>query len=208
MTAIHNVSQQQNVSTRTMAKYIRIHEYDANVFPDFDGSEVVVSERFVMFWKPPCPFDQWTASEFSIDDVLYNCAEQYMMAEKARLFGDAETEELILNSVNPSHQKKLGKRVEGFRDQLWSAERSNIVFRANVAKFTQNPELKEALLETGDRMLVEASPMDRIWGIGLAANDPDAYHPDKWPGLNLLGNVLTDVRAHIKAGQLGASVGG
>ena len=182
-----------------MAKYIHTDKFEPTAFEDFDGSEVVVSDRFVMFWKPPGTFSQWTASEFTIDGIMYNCAEQYMMAEKARLFGDTNIEKLILASDNPSRQKKLGKRISGFLENQWSAVRYKIVFRGNLAKFTQNPELKETLLETGNRTLVEASPGDRIWGIGLAANNEDAYNPDKWMGLNLLGKVLTDVRTHMSA---------
>ena len=121
-----------------------------------------------------------------------------MMAEKARLFGDTETERRILEAESPRLHKKLGQQVAGFREDLWVAHRRDIVFRGNVAKFSQNETLRSLLLETGDRRMVEASPLDRIWGIGLAAGDPMAYQSDQWKGLNILGSVLDDVRAHLR----------
>ena len=181
-----------------MSKFIHIDQYTKEAFSDFDGTEVIVTPELVLFWKPPNPFGQWTDSPFELDGKSYSCAEQYMMAEKARLFGDTEIEKQILDSDNPRHQKKLGKQVTGFNDEQWSEERSNIVFRGSVAKFTQNEELKTLLLETGDRRMVEASPIDKIWGIGLAADDPKAYDPEKWRGLNLLGEALEKVRAHLQ----------
>jgi ribA/ribD-fused uncharacterized protein len=180
-----------------MATFIRINDFAEAAFTHFDGSEVVVTPRFVMFWRPPGAFGQWTLSPFTIDGVLYNCAEQYMMAEKARLFQDRVIEAQILQCESPRQQKKLGQQVAGFNAARWDAERCHIVFRGNLAKFTQNAELGDELLATGDRRLVEASPMDKIWGIGFAANHPNAYHPDKWTGLNLLGNVLENVRAEM-----------
>ena len=180
--------------------FIRLDDYAAEPFMNFDGTEVVITPKLVLFWKPPSPFGQWTASPFEIDGTIYLCAEQYMMAEKARLFGDSKIEKEIMNSDSPSHQQKLGKRVSGFAEDKWAAERTNIVFRGNLAKFTQNAHFKSLLLETGDRQMVEASPIDKIWGIGLAANNPMAYDPNKWLGLNLLGKVLADVRTHIKNG--------
>ncbi|MFN9551066.1 MAG: NADAR family protein, partial [Pirellulaceae bacterium] len=101
--------------------------------------------------------------------------------------------------MEPRKQKKLGQQVTGFRDDLWMANRCDIVFRGNMAKFTQNPSLREVLLQTGDRQLVEASPLDEIWGIGLAANDPQAYDPCQWLGENLLGMVLERVRDHLRS---------
>jgi ribA/ribD-fused uncharacterized protein len=121
-----------------------------------------------------------------------------MMAEKARLFGDVEFETRILQSDCPREHKKLGKQVAGFSEERCAAQRQGIVFRGNAAKFSQNPELKRVLLETGDRCLVKASPIDKVWGIGLAANSPLTYDSDSWRGLNLLGKVLEDVWRHLR----------
>jgi hypothetical protein len=184
-----------------MSQFIRIDQYTSEVFSNFDGTEVVITPKLVLFWKPPNPFSQWTASPFEINGNFYSCAEQFMMAEKARLFGDTENQQQILKSDSPRDQKKLGKQVAGFNKDRWVAERCKIVFRGNLAKFTQNEELKSRLLETGNRRMVEASPIDKIWGIGFAADNPLAYDPENWPGLNLLGAVLEDVRAHLKGGE-------
>jgi ribA/ribD-fused uncharacterized protein len=124
-----------------------------------------------------------------------------MMAEKARLFGDSEADRQILSTENPRVQKELGQGVKGFNQAMWLTERRKIVFRGNVAKFSQDSGLRQALIETGDRILVEASPRDRIWGIGLAANNPLAHEPAHWRGLNLLGEILAEVRVLLAADQ-------
>lgn len=183
-----------------MSQFIRIDEYAADAFQTFDGTELVITTKLVLFWKPPNPFGQWTASPFEIDGKHYCCAEQYMMAEKARLFGDTKIEAQIMNSDDPRYHQQLGKRVFGFEQSLWTAERCKIVFRGNFAKFTQNRNLGDLLIETENRRLVEASPIDKIWGIGIAANDPFAYDQKNWRGLNLLGGVLEDGRNKIKRG--------
>ncbi len=140
-------------------------------------------------------FSQWWENfPFEVDCVAYKTAEHYMMAEKARLFGDAEMRERIIESGHPGEAKKLGRKVRGFEETKWEAERSRIVVRGNFAKFQQNPLLAEFLLKTGQRILVEASPRDRVWGIGLTAHDARAENPEAWKGLNLLGFALMEVR--------------
>lgn len=142
---------------------------------------------------------QWWSSAFEIDGVVYPTAEHYMMAEKARLFDDNEARRKILSTSHPGTAKKLGREVEGFDEVVWSQHRFGIVVRGNVAKFRQNIELREFLLNTKQRVLVEASPTDRIWGIGLTADDPDVENPEKWKGLNLLGFALMKVRAELQS---------
>ena len=137
---------------------------------------------------------QWYEIGFDIDAIHYPSAEHYMMAEKARLFGDIEVLEQILNSTHPGDAKKLGRKVRNYDESLWRAHRFDIVIRGNKAKFSQNEELKEYLLNTKNRVLVEASPLDKIWGIGMDANDNDAENPSKWRGLNLLGFALMVAR--------------
>ena len=117
---------------------------------------------------------QWWPAGFAMDGESYPTAEHYMMAEKARLFGDAETRSKILEAPDPGKAKALGRQVRGFDAAVWDRECFDIVVRGNVAKFGQNEPLRHYLLETGDKVLVEASPVDRIWGIGLAADDPRA----------------------------------
>lgn len=120
-----------------------------------------------------------------------------MMAAKARLFGDAETEERVLTAPHPGAAKALGRQVRGFDERVWERERYGIVVQASMAKFGQDPALGEFLLGTAGRVLVEASPLDRVWGIGLAADDPRAANPDRWRGLNLLGFALMETRATL-----------
>jgi ribA/ribD-fused uncharacterized protein len=117
-----------------------------------------------------------------------------MMSGKARLFGDEETAAAIVAAAHPKQAKDLGRRVRGFDDDTWVAARFDLVVRGNLAKFGQNDDLRGFLLGTGQRVLVEASPVDRVWGIGLAADDERAEHPARWNGLNLLGFALMDVR--------------
>ena len=144
-------------------------------------------------------FSQWYEASFQIDGVKYQTAEHYMMAEKARLFKDNEILAKILAVSHPGEAKKLGRQVKGFDQETWLEHRSPIVVQGNVGKFNQNEALKEFLLNTGERILVEASPRDRIWGIGLGQNNPDAANPDKWRGLNLLGFALMKVRSLLRA---------
>jgi ribA/ribD-fused uncharacterized protein len=158
--------------------------------------------KFVFFWghqigkngvSVTC-FSQWYPAQFVIDGVLYPTAEHYMMAQKAELFNDTETLALILNAPTPAAAKALGRQVRGFDDARWLAQRFAVVVRANQAKFAQNPELDEVLKKTGSAIIVEASPVDRIWGIGLAKADAQANDPNQWRGLNLLGFALMQVR--------------
>ena len=137
---------------------------------------------------------QWWPSPFTVDGTTFATAEHYMMWSKARLFGDTATAARVLDVRHPNEAKTLGRRVGNFDEDRWVAARYDIVVAGSVAKFGQNPELKAFLLGTGDRVLVEASPLDRVWGIGLAADDPRAADPDRWLGLNLLGLALMDAR--------------
>lgn len=161
--------------------------------------------KYVFFWGHKKPnegvsktcFSQWYEANFEIDGVIYQTAEHYMMAEKARLFGDTKAEQKIISASNPGEAKKLGRSVLGFDDNLWLENRFSIVVNANVAKFSQNAELKSYLLGTGSRVLVEASPVDKIWGIGLAVNDAGFENPNLWKGENLLGFALMEVRSQL-----------
>jgi ribA/ribD-fused uncharacterized protein len=144
-------------------------------------------------------FSQWYPAGFEVDGEHYPTAEHFMMAEKARLFGDEENRLAILRSTHPGEAKTLGGQVRGFDESTWVAQRFGIVVRGNIAKFGQNEPLGEFLLGTGERVLVEASPRDRIWGIGLAEGDPAATDPTEWKGLNLLGFALMEVRERLRS---------
>jgi len=159
------------------------------------ADKVKTTDKFVFFWGG-WP-SQWAKSSFEINGVVYNCCEQYMMAEKARVFGDTEIETEILTKSNPRDQKALGRKVQGFDKDVWNSVCRGIVYRGNLARFEQNDDLQDLLLETSDRVIVEASPRDRIWGIGLGASNPDAENPEKWRGRNWLGIAIQQVRDEL-----------
>lgn len=122
-----------------------------------------------------------------------------MMTGKARLFGDAPTADRIRAAGSPKQAKELGRQVSGFNEALWNDAKLEIVVEGNLQKFAQNPSLADFLLQTGDKVLVEASPVDRIWGVGLAADDTRVENPIQWRGQNLLGFALMEVRDRLRA---------
>jgi len=141
---------------------------------------------------------QWWPSPFVVDGVTYATAEHWMMAAKARLFEDPEAERRALSATHPSEAKKAGRLVRGFDERTWERERFGLVVEGSIHKFTAHPELRAFLLGTGDRVLVEASPVDRVWGIGLTANDEAARDPERWRGPNLLGFALMQARHRLR----------
>lgn len=151
--------------------------------------------KYTFFWGGP--FSQWYLCNFSIRGIVYNCAEQFMMTQKALLFEDYDIVAKIRASKSPKEQKALGRKVRGFSVEKWDEYCMDIVYRGNWEKFTQNPELEKILLDTEGTILVEASPYDKIWGIGLDENNPLAYNKETWKGENRLGNILTQVRDNI-----------
>ena len=157
--------------------------------------------ELTFFFTEASPFSQWHRCQFVVDGKTFNCAEQYMMHGKALLFGDAEIAAEIMAADHPRTHKALGRKVRGFDAATWERDRMRIVKDGNRAKFTQNDGLLGALLATKGTTLVEASPFDRIWGIGLGANDPRAKDPKQWKGKNLLGIVLTELRDELLAAR-------
>jgi ribA/ribD-fused uncharacterized protein len=167
-----------------------------------------LAPKWLFFWghtpskdgqvSKSCFSQWWDGHAFTHEGVAYATAEHFMMAEKARLFGDALTLSRILTAKSPAEAKKLGRLVQGFDEKQWLAARWNIVVQGNLAKFSQHADLRAFLVETGDRVLVEASPYDRIWGIGMSATAPEVEDPSQWNGLNLLGFALMEVRELLK----------
>ncbi|SHL94166.1 NADAR family protein [Chryseobacterium polytrichastri] len=144
-------------------------------------------------------FSQWFPFQFEENGIEYKTAEHYMMAGKAKLFNDNKTLEEILKSDSPNQAKSLGRKVKNFDPQRWNEEKYKIVRKGNLLKFSQNEKFKEFLLSTNDKILVEASPYDTIWGIGMLETDPKAANPLLWNGENLLGFALMEVRDLLKA---------
>ena len=120
------------------------------------------------------------------------------MYGKAILFNDIEVANKILNTSDPSRIKKLGREVRGFTEAVWNMQRENVMFQGLYAKFTQNLDLRDKLLATGNLVIAECSPRDRIWGIGLSMSNPDRLDRNKWRGQNLLGYSLMRVRDFIR----------
>ena len=161
-------------------------------------------DDFIFFWKihkgkevnKSC-LSQWYPSEFIIKGRRYNCAEQYMMAQKALLFEDEESYKKIIASSEPKEIKALGREVKGFDSVKWDEEKNRIVREGNFAKFTQKQELRDYLVSTEGKILVEASPYDNVWGIEMHESNSDILNPAKWKGQNLLGFILMDIRDEI-----------
>ena len=162
-----------------------------------------MSEKFTFFWKETEEngiFSNWYRLSFTIDGVEYNCTEQHMMAGKAKLFGDTKTLAKIMKETSPRALKKLGKEVKPYDDGKWKAVSRNVVYEGNYGKFSQNAEAKELLIATVGTTLVEASPYDQLWGIGLKGDHKLAQDRATWQGTNWLGQVLTKLRDDLIAG--------
>ncbi|MEU1886724.1 NADAR family protein [Micromonospora sp. WMMD987] len=137
---------------------------------------------------------QWWPAAFTVDGRHFRTAEHWMMWRKAQLFDDTEAGERVLAAGHPQQAKAIGREIRRFDPAVWEAERYPVVLAGSLAKFGQHADLRAYLLGTGDRVLVEASPVDRVWGVGLAADDPRAEDPARWRGLNLLGFALMEAR--------------
>lgn len=141
---------------------------------------------------------QWWQSPFVLDGLTFQTAEHFMMHRKAVIFGDQDTAVEILRTQSPKEAKRLGRNVKPFDNDIWNNVADYVVTLGNFAKFHQHPELAQILLSTGDAILVEASPYDRVWGVGIAADDPRIEQPSSWPGANKLGIILMDVRTMLR----------
>jgi ribA/ribD-fused uncharacterized protein len=142
-------------------------------------------------------FSQWWVAPFEVDGNVYQTAEHWMMVGKARLFGDETAAAKIFAAGTPAAAKEGGRLVKDFVPEVWDKHKFEMVVAGNWHKFSQHVALKEFLLNTGEQVLVEASPMDKIWGIGMAGDHPDARNPVKWEGENLLGFALMEVRKKL-----------
>lgn len=144
---------------------------------------------------------QWYKCRFCVNGSMFTSAEQYMMAQKAALFQDKKTFEMIMDTNDPRKCKALGRKVQGFNDKIWDTAKYKIVLDGNYLKFSLNDELKRFLLSTGDEILVEASPYDKVWGIGMYENNVNATNPALWKGENMLGFALMEARDIIRENE-------
>jgi len=161
-----------------------------------------IRDNYLLFWHSH--FSNWYPANFIIDiadvgTMRFNCAEQYMMYMKAKTFDDKSIMSSIINTNDPKEQKRLGRDVKNFNPIVWDKLKEPVVYYACLAKYSQNEDLKKDILDTKDLILVEASPYDKIWGIGMAESDPDATNESKWKGQNLLGKALMKVRNTLRS---------
>lgn len=167
--------------------------------------QLMPNSEILYFWgHTPNPkkitkacLSQWFDCVFEVDNIQYHTAEQYMMAQKALLFNDTSVYEEIMSSNNPRDYKSLGRKIKDFNAALWDTKKYDIVVKGNISKFSQNPDLKEFLLSTKNSILVEASPYDTIWGIGLSKEEAEKCSINQWKGSNLLGFALMETRDAI-----------
>jgi ribA/ribD-fused uncharacterized protein len=159
-----------------------------------------VTKTHLFFWNTI--YSQWyTAPKLITEEgKTFTSAEQYMMYKKAQLFNDVEAAEEILATDNPRTIKAIGRRVKNFNATAWSDISYAVVVQGNFLKFTQNIELQHTLREQAHLQLVEASPEDKIWGIGLHASDDRVLDESQWQGQNLLGKAIMAVRERILNG--------
>lgn len=155
----------------------------------------------IAFWKPAEAygyFSNWYVSPFTdLDGNKYRTVEMYMMAHKAKLFNDKYRFEQILKTESPMRCRALGRKVINFDERVWRREAREIVKQGLRLKF-RDPILRTCLLKTDNATLVEASPTDKIWGVGMAADNTDINNPEKWKGTNWLGQCLMEVREEMK----------
>ena len=159
------------------------------------------NDNYIYFWHEYLKYgylSNWYESHFIVDDIPYVHTEQFFMAQKALLFNDQATFELIMQAKTPDECKQLGKQVKNFDQATLDAHQEEIMYRGNFAKFSQNPVLKDLLLATGDKRLAEASPYDAKWGIKLDEATARTINSADWPGQNLLGKCLEKVREELR----------
>lgn len=169
-----------------------------------------LTDTLALFYHGPC--SQWWASTFRVDDTEYNCMEQFMMDRKSRVFGDWEAQKKIMAERGgwdgtqadfnryPREQKRLGRSVFPFNEKVWNSVNTDLIYTGTLARWSQDKLFREVMSLVSNRILVECSPTDKVWGIGMSRTDPDALDPANWQGENRLGLVLTRVNntvAHI-----------
>ncbi len=139
----------------------------------------------------------WYLSEFRFGGITFSSMEQYMMYQKAILFGDTKIAGKILETSDVAEIKALGRAVAQYVDSVWAGRRQIIVYRGLTEKFRQNPDLRNRLVATGEAVLAECAVKDRIWGLGLSMNDGRRFDMSEWQGQNLLGYALMEVRQNL-----------
>lgn len=184
----------------TLIPQIETGDYNLSLLPTVEGH--YENGKYVFFWNGP--FSNWYPAKFTMytgkewGEMTFTCSEQAMMFYKALVFKDKESLIKIMSTNLPREQKALGRKVKGFDQAVWEATCVDFVTESLVAKFTADHYLLEVLMETGDKIIVEASPYDKVWGIGMGVDHPNILDESKWDGKNLLGVCLMNARAIIR----------
>lgn len=167
-----------------------------------------ITDTMALFWGNADVFSNWHHDkkrpvQFTVEGIGYNCSEQYMMRMKAVLFGDLVAEAKIMATMDPRRQKELGREVQGYVDSVWKANARDLMLPGIIAKFEQNPDFLKVLLDPriAGKLIVEASPYDKLWGVGLAEDDPRINDQATWQGTNWLGDVLMRARDRLQSGR-------
>jgi ribA/ribD-fused uncharacterized protein len=183
-----------------MPKMLCVRLEGENIMKTLEELKKAINEGqtfvYELFWGGP--FSQWAKSPFFVSGKKYPTAEHWMMAQKATMFNDSDALERIMKTTNPRNAKKIGRQVKGFDVDVWESRCFEYVTTGSIYKFQQNEDLKKVLMATGDKVLVEASPYDKIWGIGMGEDDLRCNDPFKWDGTNYLGFALMEAREFLK----------
>lgn len=158
-----------------------------------------VTSKFVFFYGSSDHFSNFYKTSFTYHGTTFHCSEQFLMYCKAKSFNDDEIARAIMAESSPAKIKALGRKVQNFDDQKWKEMRETVAYIGLLEKYRQNDALKKQILDTGSRTLAEASPRDKIWGIGMSSSDPSVENVTKWQGSNILGKVLMRVREQLYA---------
>ena len=181
-----------------MAKSMQQTEVE-NLPEDMGPDKVAIQEKNdnMLFYRSDAYLSNFYSAPMTIENVEYQSVEQFFTAEKTRTFGANITVNKIMDSNSPSEMKFFGKNTKGFSQSIWDAKASTVLLAGLRSKFHQNTNLQRKLLDTQQKHLAEASKNDKVWGIGMAITDPNAFDREKWQGKNQLGNLLMKVRDEI-----------
>ena len=168
-----------------------------NEVPPFLRSGTRETDEVVIFASNKSIFSNLYGCTIKLDEHTYECAEQYIQQSKSLLFNDAATAQKIRSERDPYEIMKLGKSVRNFDKEVWQSKSTDIIRKVNLAKYSQNEQLKDALVKTGTKRLGEATAHP-FFGIGHIINSKDAHNIQKWSGKNIFGKILEDIRDTLK----------
>jgi ribA/ribD-fused uncharacterized protein len=186
--------------------YINNQKYDVHTLhtlPEKLQPQMIFTptvDNMTAFFTRNSPLSNHYTSPFTLSGEKFNCMEQYMVVQKARVFEDQETVNKVMKETNPVKQKQLGKSIKGLNEDHWQSQAEDMMLPGLLAKFHQNNACKDLLLKTGNNIIIEANPQDKFLGAGVSLFSPDLWSVDKHPGKNIMGKLLQRVRESIRQG--------